>query len=63
MSGPEMAGHLAARGFAFPVLYVSGYADSDSGGVLPGGAPLLQKPFSPDALARRVRELLDEAAG
>jgi two-component system cell cycle sensor histidine kinase/response regulator CckA len=62
MSGPEMAALLAARGLPFPVLYMSGYAESDSGGLLPAGAPLLQKPFSPDALARRVRAALDEEA-
>lgn len=63
MSGPEMAGHFATRGLGFPVLYMSGYADSDSGALLPDGAPLLQKPFSPDALAHRVRAFLDAAAG
>jgi nitrogen fixation negative regulator NifL len=63
MSGPEMAGQLAARGLVFPVLFMSGYAESDSGALLPKGAPLLQKPFSPDALARRVRAFLDDAAG
>ncbi len=63
MSGPEMAGHLATRGLGFPVLYMSGYAESDSGALLPDGAPLLQKPFSPDALAHRVRAFLDAAAG
>ncbi len=63
MSGPELAAQLAARALTFPVLYMSGYADSDSGALLPAGAPLLQKPFSPDALARRVRAALDETAG
>jgi CheY-like chemotaxis protein len=63
MSGPEMAGFLAARGHTFPVLYMSGYAESDSGAFLPAGAPLLQKPFSPDTLALRVRAALNEAAG
>ncbi len=62
MSGPEMAAELAARGHRFPVLYMSGYAESDAGALLPDGAPLLQKPFSPDALARRVRAALDETA-
>jgi PAS domain S-box-containing protein len=60
MSGPEMTSALAARGHHFPVLYMSGYAESDSGALLPEGAPLLQKPFSPDALVRRVRAFLDE---
>ena len=50
-----MADLLAARGLPFPVLYMSGYAESDSGALLPAGASLLQKPFSPDTLARRVR--------
>jgi CheY-like chemotaxis protein len=63
MSGPEMIASLASRGLSFPVLYMSGYSESDSGGLLPEGAPLLQKPFSPDALARRVRAFLDTAAG
>ena len=63
MSGPEMANLLAARGLPFRVLYMSGYAESDSGALLPAGALLLQKPFSPDALARRVRAALDETAG
>jgi two-component system cell cycle sensor histidine kinase/response regulator CckA len=62
MSGPEMAGRLAERGLKFPVLFMSGYADSDSGALLPDGAPLLQKPFSPDTLARRVRASLDAPA-
>jgi DNA-binding response OmpR family regulator len=62
MSGPEMAAALAGRGLNFPVLFMSGYAESDSGALLPAGAPLLQKPFSPDALARRVRAFLDEPA-
>ncbi len=63
MSGPQMAAALVARGHRFPVLYMSGYAESDSGALLPEGAPLLQKPFSPDVLARRVRAFLDERAG
>ncbi len=62
MSGPEMALQIAARGLEFPVLYMSGYAASDSGALLPEGAPLLLKPFSPDTLARRVRAAMDEAA-
>jgi len=36
------------------VLYVSGYADTVESGVA-----YLQKPFAPEALARRVRDVLD----
>lgn len=41
------------------VLYMSGYPDSESllhG--LPPGTAFIQKPFGPDALARKVREIL-----
>jgi hypothetical protein len=43
------------------VLYVSGYADDALGrrGVDPGDEAFPAKPFTPDALARRVREILD----
>jgi hypothetical protein len=39
------------------ILYMSGYTDA-APSRLAAEAPLLQKPFTPDALARRVRELL-----
>jgi DNA-binding response OmpR family regulator len=46
------------------VLYTSGYTDSAIGhhGVLEPGIAFLQKPFSADELARKVRVLLDEAS-
>jgi len=30
-------------------------------GILKSGSPLLQKPYSPDALLQKVREVLDES--
>jgi two-component system cell cycle sensor histidine kinase/response regulator CckA len=43
------------------VLFVSGYTDyaGVQHGVLQEGVNFLQKPFSPIALAHRVREVLD----
>ena len=61
MSGTELLsrireGHPGCKG-----LYMSGYSDqSASPGRFPQSeAPLLQKPFHPAVLARRVREALD----
>jgi two-component system cell cycle sensor histidine kinase/response regulator CckA len=42
------------------VLFVSGYADEAlvPSGFLSTGAAFLRKPFTPDALARKVRAVL-----
>jgi two-component system, cell cycle sensor histidine kinase and response regulator CckA len=64
-SGRELAIDVRARLPGLPVLFISGYPehvlDLDSAG-LPA-ASFLQKPFTLDALARRVREMLDGATG
>jgi PAS domain S-box-containing protein len=61
MSGHEVAGRLADRHPELKVLYLSGHADDVIGrhGVEQAEAAFLQKPFSPEALLRKVREVLD----
>jgi PAS domain S-box-containing protein len=61
MSGREVGRQLAAERPEMRVLYLSGYADDSivHHGVLEPGLAFLQKPFTPETLARRVREVLD----
>ncbi len=61
MSGREMGLVLAPSRPEMRQLYISGYADDSivEQGVLAAGLAFLQKPFMPEALARKVREVLD----
>jgi two-component system, cell cycle sensor histidine kinase and response regulator CckA len=62
MSGHDLAKRLTARHPNLRVLYMSGYAYDvfAEGGKLEEGVSFLQKPFTPRALAQRVRETLDK---
>lgn len=62
MNGPELAGKLGSLRPEMRVLYVSGYSDNDIGdhGVLDPRYELLQKPFTPQTLARKIRDVLSE---
>jgi CheY-like chemotaxis protein len=64
MSGPDLVRQLGPLKPRMRVLYISGYADEAivHHGILRTGAAFLQKPFPPDALVRKVRELLDNFA-
>src|SRR5216117_2101718 len=61
MSGRELAEQMAARRAGIRILYMSGYPGDAAvhHGNLVRGSAFLQKPFSPDGLARKVREALD----
>jgi nitrogen-specific signal transduction histidine kinase len=60
LSGPEVAALARAR-FGSKVLFMSGYTDHSvlRSGVLKPGHRFIQKPFAPDQLARKLREVLD----
>ncbi|MGB3399865.1 MAG: ATP-binding protein [Candidatus Deferrimicrobiaceae bacterium] len=61
MNGGELAKRLAEARPGMKTLYMSGYMEDSGNGNngLPPDAVFIQKPFRPDALARKVREVLD----
>ena len=66
LRGPELARRLVAQRPALVTLFMSGYMDDALGedaSALPVPVDFIHKPFSPSALAVRVRELLDRRRG
>jgi two-component system cell cycle sensor histidine kinase/response regulator CckA len=62
-SGPDLAERFAALRPGAAVLFVSGYADDALLTRVRGAsAAFLAKPFTPDALAKKLRETLDARA-
>jgi two-component system cell cycle sensor histidine kinase/response regulator CckA len=61
MSGPELAKRLVKVHPEMRVLCMSGYTDDSvfRHGMVDARFPFLQKPFTPESLARKVREVLD----
>lgn len=61
LSGPEMADQLKSVRRDTKVVFMSGYTSEVMGqyGVVRSGAPFVAKPFSPEGLARKLREVLD----
>jgi len=64
MGGQELAQNLLSLRPQMKVLFMSGYTDSAlvRSGVYTGEMVLIQKPFSPDQLTDKVREMLDAPA-
>jgi two-component system cell cycle sensor histidine kinase/response regulator CckA len=62
-SGPEVSARVRALKPDIRVLYMSGYTDDAivRHGVLEAGLNFIQKPFTPNGLAQKVREVLDSA--
>ena len=63
MSGPDLARRLAERWPGIPVVFMSGYTEDEviRQDLASGSDVFLPKPFTPAALARTVREVLDRA--
>ncbi len=61
MSGRQLAAQVASLSPNAKVLYMSGYTDDVAvrHGLIGASLAYLQKPFTPGALARKVREVLD----
>jgi CheY-like chemotaxis protein len=60
LNGRHLAEHLGRERPDMAVLYISGYPGDEllALGMLDPDRPFLQKPFSPSALARKVRDVL-----
>jgi CheY-like chemotaxis protein len=65
LSGRELADRLKNRRPGIKVMFMSGYTDDAivHHGALEKDAEFIQKPFSPDQLAIKVREMLAATGG
>jgi len=61
LAGPELAAKLVQARPGMKVVYMSGYTDNAMAKLesLEPGSAFLQKPFSPAALAQKIRGVLD----
>ena len=65
LGGPAALEHIRGINPSVPVIFTSGYSEESeilSSLVSSGSALLLQKPYPPKDLARKIRDLLDKAA-
>jgi CheY-like chemotaxis protein len=61
LGGRELVGRLKLMSPSLRVLFVSGYTEEGvrKQGVLQPGTEFLEKPFTPEKLLRKIREILD----
>jgi two-component system, cell cycle sensor histidine kinase and response regulator CckA len=64
MDGPTLARELERARPGMPVLFMTGYTSDEAmrDSAVGQGHPLIEKPFTADALVRRVRQSLDAGA-
>jgi len=64
MSGRQIAERITTMRPGIDVLFMSGYTDDAvlQHGILESGVAYLQKPLTPDSMARKVRQVLDASA-
>ena len=60
LGGPDAWERIRALRPELRVIFVSGYADERYRSRLPPDADVLEKPFPPEELLRRIRRKLDE---
>jgi len=62
MNGRELAERVASLRSSMKVLFMSGYTDDSVArhGISIAEKPFLQKPFTPESLSMKVREVLDQ---
>jgi DNA-binding NtrC family response regulator len=65
MSGPELIGRLRSYYPALPVVYMSGYAEGAAArlDIDPASLDLLNKPFAPQELLKRIDAALNSRQG
>jgi two-component system cell cycle sensor histidine kinase/response regulator CckA len=65
MNIQEVAERIKSRRKETKILYMSGYMDNSISqyGVLESGIDFLQKPYTPEGLFRKIREVLDRNSG
>jgi CheY-like chemotaxis protein len=64
LNGRQLADRLKVLRPRLPVLFMSGYTDDEMvrRGLIEPHHPFLSKPFSPEVLAAKVRQMIDQAA-
>jgi two-component system, cell cycle sensor histidine kinase and response regulator CckA len=64
LNGRQLADRLKVLRPSLPVLFMSGYTDDEMvrRGLIQPHHPFLSKPFTPEVLAAKVRQMIDQAA-